>query len=47
MEEVVFRDVLNLIDQSGQRGLEFRERYVLLRSRRRSDKGAQFSYPFF
>jgi hypothetical protein len=44
MEEVVFRDVLNLVNQRGQRGPKLRQRRILFRSRRRSDKRAQFSY---
>jgi hypothetical protein len=44
MKEVVFRDVLNLVNQSGQRGPKLGERCILFRSRRCSDKRAQFSY---
>ena len=45
MDEIVFRDVLNFVDQGRQRGLKFHEGCVLFCSGRGRDQGAEFSYP--
>ena len=43
--EIEFQDVLNLIDQGREGGLEFREGGILFRAGRGGDEDAQFSHP--
>jgi hypothetical protein len=45
MDEIVFRDVLNFVDQGRQRGLKFPEGCVLFWPARGRQQGAEFSYP--
>jgi hypothetical protein len=47
IDEIVFGDVLDLVDKGWQCGLEFREGGILFCARRGGDEGAQVSHSLF